>query len=78
MPLLTNNNGDFSKRTLFFEWGRGFPIPFQNFAAINGNFKLVGRTYNLSGMDGFKLFDLRTDTSLEKLEKFSKGLTFFG
>ena len=61
MPLLTNNDKDFNKRTLFFEWGRGFPIPFQNFAATNGHFKLVGHTYTLTGLDGFELFDLTTD-----------------
>jgi arylsulfatase len=61
VPLLKDNDGDFSNRTLFFEWGRGFPIPYKNFAAMKGHFKLVGQTYEPNSLDGFELFDLITD-----------------
>lgn len=63
MPLLKGDTTKFRKRTLFFEWGRGYPIPYQNFAAMNSRYKLVGHTYELSGLDGFELFDMQSGTN---------------
>ena len=60
MPLLADNDNDFRQRTLFFEWGRGFPIPYKNFAVMNNRYKLVGNTYSRTDMEGFQLFDLQT------------------
>jgi len=51
----------FKNRTLFFEWGRGFLIKYRNFAALNGNFKLVGNTGLDSGIEDFELFNIKTD-----------------
>lgn len=60
IPLIASNDQEFRRRTLFFEWGRGFPIPYRNFAVMKGNYKLVGNTDHQSGLDGFELFDLST------------------
>jgi arylsulfatase A-like enzyme len=48
-------------RTLFFEWGRGYLQKYQNFAAIKGNFKLVGNTGYQSNVEDFELFDIKND-----------------
>lgn len=66
IPLIDGNDQEFSKRTLFFEWGRGFPIPYRNFAAMKGNFKLVGNTDHQSGIEGFELFDLSVNPDESK------------
>lgn len=66
IPLVEGNDQEFSKRTLFFEWGRGFPIPYRNFAAMKGNYKLVGNTDQQSGLDGFELFDLSVNPDESK------------
>lgn len=58
IPLLEGNDHEFRYRTLFFEWGRGFPIPYRNFAVMKGGYKLVGNTDQQSGLEGFELFDL--------------------
>lgn len=58
VPLLEGNDQEFRNRTLFFEWGRGFPIPYRNFAAMKGGYKLVGNTDQQAGLEGFELFDL--------------------
>ena len=61
MPLLRNDDSAFKNRTLFFEWGRGFPIPYQNFTAMNERYKLVGNSYQQDGLNDFELFDLQND-----------------
>lgn len=66
MPLLNDTQSKFGKRTLFFEWGRGFPIPYQNFAVITDRFKLVANTHQLSGLEGCELFDLNADPEESK------------
>jgi len=66
LPLLKDDPKAFKNRTLFFEWGRGFPIPYQNFTAMNERYKLVGNTYLQSGTEGFELFDLQGDPSESK------------
>jgi arylsulfatase len=58
IPLLDGFDQEFRNRTLFFEWGRGFPIPYRNFAAMKDGYKLVGNTDQQSGLEGFELFDL--------------------
>jgi len=66
IPLLNDRYSDSGNRTLFFEWGRGFPIPYQNFAAITDRFKLVAHTYQQSGLEGCELFDLHADSEESK------------
>jgi arylsulfatase A-like enzyme len=66
VPLLRNDDAAFKNRTLFFEWGRGFPIPYQNFTAMNERYKLVGNTYQQNSLDGFELFDLQNDPAESK------------
>lgn len=51
----------FQNRTLFFEWGRGFLIKYRNFAALKGNFKLVGNTGYQSKVEDFELFNVKND-----------------
>lgn len=51
----------FSERTLFFEWGRGFPVKYRNFAAISGDYKLVGNTGANSDINDFELYHLASD-----------------
>ncbi len=66
MPLLNQRYSELGNRTLFFEWGRGFPIPYQNFAAITDRFKLVANTYQQTGLEGCELFDLHADPEESK------------
>jgi len=66
LPLLKGDDQEFSNRTLFFEWGRGFPIPYRNFAAMKGGYKLVGNTDQQSGLEGFELFDLTASSDESK------------
>ncbi len=63
LPLLKKDDTAFKNRTLFFEWGRGFPIPYQNFAAMNSHYKLVANTNHQEGLEGFELFDMETDAA---------------
>lgn len=49
------------KRTLFFEWGRGYLMKYRNFAALKDHYKLVGNTNAQSGIENFEFFDLSTD-----------------
>jgi len=51
----------FSERTLFFEWGRGFPVKYRNFAAMRGGYKLVGNTEADGELSNFELYYLKTD-----------------
>jgi arylsulfatase A-like enzyme len=51
----------FKNRTLFFEWGRGFLMKYRNFAALNGDFKLVGNTGSQSKVEDFELYDIKND-----------------
>lgn len=55
------NYSAFEKRTLFFEWGRGYLQKYQNFAALKGGFKLVGNTGRESGIEDFELYDVKND-----------------
>jgi arylsulfatase A-like enzyme len=52
---------EFIERTLFFEWGRGFLIKYQNFAALKGDYKLVGNTEANSELNSFELFNVKSD-----------------
>ena len=63
----------FSDRTLFFEWGRGFPVKYRNFAAIQGEFKLVGNTEADSDIDEFELYHLTTDP-YEKINRIENDI----
>ena len=51
----------FDDRALFFEWGRGFPVRYRNFAVINGDYKLVGNTGANSAIEDFELYNLKDD-----------------
>lgn len=57
---------EFTNRTLFFEWGRGYPVKYRNFAAIEGDYKLVGNTGHDAGIDDFQLYNLKTDPGEQK------------
>lgn len=61
LPLLNSDDSDFRDRFLFWEWNRGFPLPWQNFAVRKGDFKLVGNCGYDSPVEEFELFNLRTD-----------------
>lgn len=56
-----SNFKSYSERTLFFEWGRGFPIKYQNFSALKGDYKLVGNTGSNSDISNFELFNVKLD-----------------
>ncbi|MCK5370955.1 MAG: arylsulfatase, partial [Cyclobacteriaceae bacterium] len=56
-----SNFNAFSERTLFFEWGRGFPIKYKNFSALKGDYKLVGNTGSDSEISNFELFNVKSD-----------------
>lgn len=57
------NSKVFSERTLFFEWGRGFPIKYRNFAALKNGYKLVGNTEANSEISDFELYNVIADPS---------------
>jgi arylsulfatase len=61
LPLLKNDDPVFYNRLLFWEWNRGFPIPWQNFAVRKGNYKLVGNTDYNSSIEKFELYNLSAD-----------------
>lgn len=52
---------NFTERTFLYEWGRGFPVRYRNFAAIQGDFKLVGNTGLNSEIGEFELYNLSSD-----------------
>ncbi|HUX55555.1 MAG TPA: arylsulfatase [Bacteroidales bacterium] len=60
------NNLAFNTRTIFFEWGRGFLLKYRNFAALKGDYKLVGNTDSQSGIENFELFNIKTDPMEKK------------
>ncbi|MFC2116372.1 arylsulfatase [Bacteroidota bacterium] len=62
--IFSTDNEDYSSfenRILFFEWGRGYLMKYRNFAALKGNYKLVGNTAGQSKIEDFELFDLESD-----------------
>ena len=64
LSIFSSDNKDYStfeNRTLFFEWGRGYLQKYRNFAALKGNYKLVGNTGYLSKIEEFELFDVKND-----------------
>ncbi len=64
LSILSVENNDYSafeNRTLFYEWGRGYPRKYRNFAALRGNYKLVGNTGRESGIEDFELFDVKNE-----------------
>lgn len=63
----------FENRMLFFEWGRGYLQKYRNFAALKGNFKLVGNTGRMSKVEDFELFDIENDPQ-EKYNKLAENL----
>ena len=69
------DNSSAENRTLFFEWGRGYLQKYQNFAALKGNYKLVGHTGRQSGIEDFELFDMENDPG-EKNNILAQNLAF--
>ena len=61
----------FSERTLFFEWGRGFLVKYRNFAALKGDYKLVGNTGADSELTDFELYHLKSD-AYEEVNKVAE------
>jgi len=55
------NYSAFENRTLFFEWGRGFPVRYRNFAVVKNHHKLVGNTTKDAEISDFQLFNLEKD-----------------
>lgn len=51
----------FSNRTLFWQEGRGYPVPYQNMAVRQGNYKLVANTGYRSTLEDFELYNLQKD-----------------
>lgn len=61
ISFFDHTDNAFGERPLFFEWGRGFPVKYRNFATIQGNYKLVGNTGADSDIDKFELFNIDSD-----------------
>jgi len=59
--FINTGRDEFSERTLFFEWGRGFLVKYQNFTALKGDYKLVGNTEADSEPGNFELFNIKSD-----------------
>lgn len=59
--FINHKGNEFSERTLFFEWGRGFLIKYQNFAALRGDYKLVGNIEADSEPNNFELYNVKSD-----------------
>lgn len=63
VPLIEGQNvqQDYENRTLYSEWGRGYPVPYQNFSVRQGDYKLIGNTGYDRGLDKFELYNIRKD-----------------
>lgn len=51
----------FENRILFLEWERGYLLKYKNFAAVKGNYKLVGNTGHEAKIENFELFNIDMD-----------------
>jgi arylsulfatase len=54
-------NKHLPKRTLFFEWQRGYPEKYQNMAVFKDNFKLIGDVKEAANINQFELYNLKED-----------------
>ena len=61
MNLITNKAQALPERTIFTEWGRGYPVPYQNMSVRRGGYKLVGQTHYQAALDDFEMYDLAND-----------------
>jgi arylsulfatase A-like enzyme len=58
LPLIRKQKVDWTDRSLFFHWQRGFPEPYRNVAVRKGRYKLVGNSPYSAGPEDFELFNL--------------------
>lgn len=63
MPLIKDGMRSLHERTLFTEWGRGYPVPYQNMSVHKGDYKLVTQTHYQGTVDDFALYDIANDPS---------------
>ncbi|NOY37452.1 MAG: arylsulfatase [Chlorobi bacterium] len=61
VPLIRGDSPQWSNRSLFYYWQRGYTEPYRNIAVRKGNFKLVGNTGWNAGPSDFELFDIMAD-----------------
>lgn len=61
VPFLKNKDRTPLNRPLFTEWGRGFPIPYQNMSVHQGDYKLVAKTHYQASIEKFELYHLGRD-----------------
>lgn len=71
VPYIKNKNQPAFNRTIFTEWGRGYPIPYQNMSVHKGGYKLVGKTNYNAPIEQFELYNLAQDP-LEKTNILSR------
>ena len=61
LPLINDQNADWTDRQLFFYWTRRYPELYNNISVQEGNLKLVGHTDYNSNIQDFELFDIQKD-----------------
>ena len=61
MPLVSEENGDWIDRSLFFYWTRRYPELYNNISLLKGEHKLVGNTNYNAPIEDFELYDLEKD-----------------
>jgi len=61
VPLIKGKEVDWTDRSLFFYWSRGYPEPYYNMALRKGNYKLVGKTDYNAQINDFELYNLEKD-----------------
>jgi len=65
--LINGKEDDYlSERTLFWEWGRGYPVMYRNIAALKGDYKLVGNCDHDAEIEEFELYNLKQDPNERK------------
>lgn len=63
VELIRNASAALPERSIFTEWGRGYPVPYKNMSVHRGNYKLVGQTGYQAPIEAFELYDLDNDPS---------------
>lgn len=61
VPLIKGKEVDWTDRSLFFYWSRGYPELYYNMALRKGNYKLVGKTDYNAKINDFELYNLEKD-----------------
>lgn len=75
LPYIDGTAKEPLRRSLFFEWQRGYPEKYKNMAVIADGFKLIGNVGENAAITEFELFNLKKDPfETENLVKSEQAL----